>query len=311
MAKNGRLEKLRARFTEARIRPSSRRGQNFLLDGNQARFIALTAGLEPVDVVLEVGSGTGFLTKELALSGALVLGVELDRALFAMVSADMATQPNVFFINQDILAGKNVISPEVIERLREMLDEQGNRIAQGNAGPDRKTSPVLKCVSNLPYSAGTPFAMNLYSSPLPWHTGVYLLQKEVGDRLAARPGGQHYGALSVSANLASTTTIERVVPPQVFWPRPAVDSAVVKVVFRPLAERAALPWQGLRRITSACFGARRKNLRNALKGTFPKEETDSVLDRLGLDRERRGETLSPEEFSGLARVWEEMSVRTP
>ena len=214
----GIYKKLRARLNRAGIRPSTRRGQNFLLDSNMLYFIAQTGGLGPGDVVLEVGPGSGFLTRRLPLSGALVLGVELDHGLLPVAQEETAGLPNVFYMQGDILAGKNHINPAVVERLRELLALK----AKGLAATPEGSEPVLKSVSNLPYSAGTPFVMNALSSPLPWAVGVFLLQQEVAERIVAPPGGKNYGALSIAAGLGATTPTARCVGPRPFWPRPNV-----------------------------------------------------------------------------------------
>lgn len=286
---------LRARLDRAGIRPSTRRGQNFLLDSNQLLFIAETGNLGPRDVVLEVGPGSGFLTKRLGLSGALVLGVELDHGLLPVAQEETAGLPNVFYLRADILAGKNRINPEVTDKLEELLALKARTLAE--SGDDG--APVLKCVSNLPYSAGTPFVMNALTSPLPWETGVYLLQQEVGERMIAPPGGKDYGTLSITCSLAAETTIERTVSPKCFWPRPNVDSAVIRMRFKPVAERCALPWAGIRAVTNAVFGSRRKILKNALKGLFP-DGSAEILEKLGINPECRGEQMSPEDFLHIA-----------
>lgn len=292
----GMYHKLRARLERAGIRPSTRRGQNFLLDGNQLRFIAETGRLAPEDVVLEVGPGSGFLTRRLALFGCLVLGVELDYGLLPVAQEETAGLPNVFYLQADILAGKNRINPAVEERLGELMALKKDALSQDSGG-----EPVLKCVSNLPYSAGTPFVMNALSSALPWSVGVFLLQQEVAERMVAPPGGKNYGALSIAASLGSSTTVERVVGPKSFWPRPKVESAVIKMEFKPTPERLALPWRELRAVTNAVFGSRRKILKNALKGLFPDSGAGALLEELGLDPETRGERLSPEQFLQIAR----------
>lgn len=292
----GIYKKLRARLDRAGIRPSTRRGQNFLLDSNQLYFIAETGGLGPRDVVLEVGPGSGFLTRRLALSGALVLGVELDHGLLPVAQEETAGLPNVFYLRGDILSGKNNINPAVVERLRELLELKAKGLADAGEGGE----PVLKSVSNLPYSAGTPFVMNALSSPLPWAVGVFLLQQEVAERIVASPGGKNYGSLSIAAGLGASTTIERSVSPRCFWPRPNVESAVIKMVFKPAAERTALPWPRLRAVTNAVFGSRRKILKNALKGLFPDTDIGTMLGGLNIDPENRGERLTPEEFLAIA-----------
>jgi 16S rRNA (adenine1518-N6/adenine1519-N6)-dimethyltransferase len=280
-----RLETLRAAFDERGIRPRPRLGQNFLLDRNQVRFIARQGEVVPGDLVLEVGPGTGFLTRELLEAGARVLAVELDTRLADYLEEEMADAPGFELIRTDILAGKNAIAPAVLERLGAILESMG---------PEAR----LKCVSNLPYSAGTPFVANLFSSPLPWKRATVLLQLEVAERLLASPGQAAYGSLSIGASLGARGQLARRVPPQVFWPRPRVASAVVTLDFLPLAERETVPWRAIRRIASAVFGSRRKTLPNALKGVVPKEEggADALLEGTGIDPARRGETLTPQEF---------------
>lgn len=280
-----RLDVLRDRFQRMGIRPRQRLGQNFLLDRNQANLIARLGELVPDDLVLEVGPGTGFLTEVLAESGCAVLAVEVDANMLQIAREAVAEASGVAFLHADILAAKNRIAPEVIDALRTRIGESGR---------------TLKCVSNLPYSAGTPFVANLLASDLPWARGVFLLQKEVADRLVAAPGTAEYGGLSISAALGARTEIARRVPPQVFWPRPKVESAVVVMDFLPIAERMARPWRQLRRVTAAVFGGRRKRLRNALKSVFGRKEVDGVLARLGIDPTVRGETLPPESFLALA-----------
>lgn len=221
----------------------------------------------------------------------------MDHGLLPLAEEETAGLPNVFYLRADILAGKNRVNPEVLERLEELIALKERVMREGGVAG----GPVLKSVSNLPYSAGTPFVMNLLSSPLPWRTGVFLLQREVAERLIASPGGKNYGALSIAAGLGAVTTIERVVLPRSFWPRPKVESAVVKMAFGSVEEREAIPWRGLRAVTNAVFGSRRKILKNALKGLFPDDGAGVVLDELGLEAESRGECLTPAQFLLLAK----------
>ena len=295
----GTLQKLRSRLDKAGLRPSAARGQNFLLDQNQLRFIAAAAELGPADVVLEVGPGSGLLTRLAARSGALVLAVEVDRGLLALAMEETAGLPNALYMHGDILAAKHRLNPAVTARLAELL-ELKRRQSTGGAG-----EAVLKSVSNLPYAVGTPFIMNLFSSPLPWRSGVFLLQKEVAERLTAAPGSKNYGALSIGAALAATPSIERVVGPRAFWPCPNVDSAVVRIGFNSAEERLGLPWRGIRRIAMAVFGSRRKILKNALKGAFAPPGPAEIMAAAGIPGDARGETLTPEQFKLLGSLWEE------
>lgn len=280
-----RKEKLMALFEKHGLRPRTTFGQNFLLDKNQVSFIARTGEAQPGDIILEVGPGTGFLTRELAESGATILAVELDHGMAKVVRSEMENYPNFFLLEADILAGKSEINPEVIARLEKML----------------QTRPgTLKCISNLPYSAGTPFAANVFESPLPWHSGVYMLQLEVAQRLEAKPGTTHYGALSIKAALGGKVKIERKVPPQVFWPRPRVASAVVRIEFNSVEERMRVPWKQLRQICVSVSNSRRKRLCNALKGLIPKDQVVPFLEKCEADPETRGQKLEPATYLRMA-----------
>lgn len=281
-----RKEKLMALFARHGMSPRIRWGQNFLLDKNQVNFIARTGEANNNDIILEVGPGTGFLSKELAKTGATLLACELDHGMAGIVLDEMKDFPNFFLMEADILASKSEINPEVTARLKEMYEARGG---------------YLKCISNLPYSAGTPFSANIFESELPWHSGVYLLQLEVTQRMVAKPGSKEYGSLSIKTAIgAKKAKIMRKVPPTVFWPRPNVDSGVIKIEFKPLEERMSIPWQNLRRVCVSIFNSRRKSLRNALKGLIPKEDVLAFIDDLGFDPGIRGQKLTPEEFLACA-----------
>lgn len=283
-----RKEKLMALFERHNLRPQIHRGQNFLLDKNQVNFIARTGEAAAGDLILEVGPGTGFLSHELAETGATVLAVEIDRGMAMLARAAMKDYPNFFLIESDILDGKSGISPVVLARIQEMLDARPGR---------------LKCIANLPYSAGTPFAANVFESPLPWHSAAYLLQYEVGQRLVAQPGTQAYGSLSIKAALGGKVKIARKVPPTVFWPRPKVDSAVIKIVFNSAEERMKIPWRPLRLLCVAVFNSRRKSIRNALKGIVEKHEVLGFLEEAGVDPDKRGQDVPPEKFLRMAELF--------
>ena len=282
-----RKEKLMALFERHGISPRIRWGQNFLLDKNQVNFIARTGMASEEDIILEVGPGTGFLSRELARTGATILAVELDQGMAGLVRREMKDFPNFYLMEADILARKAEINPDVLQRLQEMYSARG-----GN----------LKCISNLPYSAGTPFSANIYESELPWHSAVYLLQLEVTERMVAKPGSKNYGSLSIKTALgAKKAKIERKVPPQVFWPRPKVESGVIRIEFKSVAERMDIPWIDLRRVCVSVFNSRRKSIRNALKGLIAKEDVLDFLATVDIDPGIRGQNLSPEEFLVCAR----------
>jgi len=282
---------LRGLFQRRGIAPRHRYGQNFLVDLNIHELIVKTAEVGPGDVVLEVGSGAGAMTSLMAARGAAVVAVEIDPAMAALTSEAVAGLPNIRVLNVDALAGKHTISPEVLDTVRSGLA----------AAPGRR----FKLVANLPYNVATPILSNLLVHPeLCPSLMVVTIQLELAERMRAAPKTESHGALSVLVQALADCSIVRTLPPSVFWPRPKVDSAIVKVVPDP-ARRAAiadLPW--FHDLVRQVFNHRRKNLRVVLHGLgrdrWSKPEVDTMLDGLGLTGLVRAEAMDVAEFLALA-----------
>lgn len=284
-----RLKYLKERFAAYGLRPNRKLGQNFLLDRNAVEAICRDAQIYPLDVVLEVGPGSGLLTTALARTGAAVLAVELDRGLAELVRGEVGDTPNVEVMEADILQDKTTIEPTVTARLQTLYE-----------GRERHG---LKCVSNLPYCIASPFVANLCGSDLPWDCGVFMVQREEAERFAAAPGTPQYGTLSVVVGLATRKVkILRAMPPAVFWPRPRVQSCVVLLEFLPRAARGAVPWTWVRRVNAALFHARRKKITNALRPLCggDRHAPRTLCEGLGIDPDIRGEKLSPAVIRRLA-----------
>jgi 16S rRNA (adenine1518-N6/adenine1519-N6)-dimethyltransferase len=287
------LSYLRNLFARRGIVPRHRFGQNFLIDLNIHELIARTAELEPIDVVLEVGPGAGALTALLAETASAVVAVEIDAAMAQLTREATSGRPNVRVLNVDALAGKHAIHPEVLDNVRAGLA----------VAPDRR----LKLVANLPYNVATPIVSNLLVDPdLRPALLVVTIQLELAERMRAAPHTEAYGALSVLVQALADVEVVRTLPPKVFWPRPKVDSAIVKITPRP-EKRAAIGDFGwfltvLRRV----FLHRRKNLRRVLYGLWrdrwTKPEVDALLEGLGLTGQIRAEAMNVEEFIGLAQA---------
>jgi 16S rRNA (adenine1518-N6/adenine1519-N6)-dimethyltransferase len=282
---------LRSLFAERGIAPQRRLGQNFLVDLNIHDVIVKAADVGPGDVILEVGSGTGALTSLMAARGATVVAVDVDPAMATLTAEAVAGLPNVRALHRDALAGKHVIEAEVLDAVRSGLA----------TGPDRR----FKLVANLPYNVATPLITNLLVHPeLCPALFVVTIQRELADRLIARPASAAYGAVSVLVQALAEVSIVRGLPPSVFWPRPKVDSAVVAI--RPDAGRRArigdVAWfhQSVRQV----FLHRRKYIRHVLAGLWreqwTKPEVDAWLEAQGLSGQLRAEALDVEEFIGLA-----------
>jgi len=255
-------------------------GQNFLTDRTVISRIVSRVDPSPEDFILEVGPGQGALTKELAESGATVVAVELDRRLAPFLAKEFAGNPKVSIIEADILK----------------LDLQETLAAVSG----RK----WKVAANLPYNISSQVLIKFLETPTLFTDLFLMLQKEVGDRLAANPATKEYGILTLFCRLHFDVTREFIVKPGSFHPVPKVDSAVLR--FRALpGPRVDVGDERLfRRLVKAAFGQRRKTLWNCLKSAdFVGDESAlrTALSESGIDEKRRGETLSLEEFATLSR----------
>jgi len=250
-------------------------GQNFLLDLNLTRTIARAAGANDGGIFYEVGPGPGGLTRALLEEGAAhVVAVERDaRCLPALAEIAAAFPGRLDVISGDAMAmDENVMFP------------QGARIA-----------------ANLPYNVGTALLINWLTSaswPPFWQSCTLMFQKEVAQRIVAKPGSEHYGRLSVLAGWRATAKILFDVSPQAFVPPPKITSSVVRLEPRdkPLAPCSL---SGLERITAAAFGQRRKMLRQSLKGLAPDAEARILA--AGQNPTVRPEELAIADFAALAR----------
>ena len=173
------LSFLLRRFQQAGIEPRTDLGQNFMIDMNLQRVLLETAQIGPDDVVLEVGTGTGGLTMQMAPLAAAVVSVEVDRNLHQLAGEELFHFPNVTLLHTDVLKTKSRIEPAVLEAVQRQLE----------AGPGRR----LKLVANLPYNVATPLISNLLALDRPPSTMTVTVQKEVADRIVARPGVKDYG----------------------------------------------------------------------------------------------------------------------
>lgn len=259
------------------IHMSKKLGQNFLIDEHIVKGIVQAADIQPGDTVLEVGPGIGTLTQGLAESGAQVVAVELDRHLVSVLAKTLEGYDNVRVVHGDIL--KIDISREIM-------------------------TAKYKVVANLPYYITTPIIMKFLEERLPVEVLVTMVQKEVAERMVAKPGGKDYGALSVAVQYYTVPEIVLAVPPASFIPPPAVESAVIRCKVRDNPPVAVEDEKLFFRVVKAAFAQRRKTLSNTLKTTGLGAGTvAAILTAAGIDGIRRGETLSLEEFARIANSW--------
>ena len=278
-------------------------GQNFLVEESVVNRIAKAAELTPEDTVLEIGPGIGTLTQALAMTGASVVSVELDKRLIPVLQETVGAYKNVRIVQGDIL---KVNIPEIIAEVkadRKTADAAGE-VAEAES--EIKQSDTFKVCANLPYYITTPIIMYLLEQKLPLERLVVMVQKEVAERMTAGPGGREYGAISVAMQYYTEPKIAFIVKAGSFLPAPKVDSAVLVCKRRSTPPVEVPDEKTFFKVVAAAFSVRRKMLNNSLKnmGGLNGEQVKAWLDRAGIDGRRRAETLSLEEFAMLARTWD-------
>jgi 16S rRNA (adenine1518-N6/adenine1519-N6)-dimethyltransferase len=271
-------------------------GQHFLAPA-WARKVVTAVAPEPGDVFLEIGPGTGALTLPLAESGAPILAIDIDRDLVKNLAARVP--PNVTLIAADVL------QTNVMALLRGMTPQRPP-VSSGEPEPARR----YRVVGNLPYNVATPILfrlIELHRHDAGLADATIMVQREVADRMLARPGRKQYGPLSIFCQVHGRLTRQLDLPPGAFVPAPKVRSTVIRMTFAPPAVRI-VDDELFVRLVRTMFGKRRKTLKNALKGLAP--SAADVLERAGIDSRRRPETLQLPE---LARLVEQIAAagRTP
>lgn len=259
-------------------------GQNFLLEPKFVAKIIDAADLDKNQTVLEIGPGLGALTRQLAERAKQVVAVEIDGELVTLL--------------QDILAPYDNVTVHHGDAMKVDLEQ----LVQSATGEPKEPVP-FSVVANLPYYITTPIVMRLLEQNWHWQNMVLMVQKEVAERMVAVPGGKDYGALSLGVQYRARASIVTVVPPTVFYPRPQVDSAVVLLENRTEPPVQVDNERILFAVIKAAFAQRRKTLLNALGNSGiagDKEQVQQVLADCGILPQRRGETLSLEEFADIA-----------
>lgn len=258
-------------------------GQNFLIDPNILRNIVSHAHLTENSGAIEVGPGIGALTEHLARGAKKVVSFEIDQRLLPVLEDTLSPYDNVTIVHSDIL--KADVEAVIAEQMPGIDD--------------------IMVVANLPYYVTTPILMKLLNDRLPIRGFVVMMQKEVADRITAKPGTKEYGSLSIAIQYYCSAEVAMIVPKTVFMPQPNVDSAVIRLIKHDTPPVDVIDEDFLFVVTRASFVQRRKTILNNLQAGLPngKAKKDAILAALetaGVDPKRRGETLSIVEFGHLA-----------
>lgn len=253
-------------------------GQNFITDGNLLDAIVADSGIEEGDIVVEIGTGAGTLTRSIAKIAKKVYSFEVDKNLQPVLALSLQGVDNVEVIFRDIL---------------KMKDDEVKEIVGGR----------FKVVANLPYYITTPLAMRFIESTLDVESLTIMVQKEVADRFVAKPNTADYSAITLAIEMAGEAKITRNVSRNMFYPSPNVDSAVVRIdINRNKLDGENAPL--LRKLVRSSFAMRRKTLANNLSVAFGinKQDATALIEKAGFVPMVRGEALSLEDYKTLARV---------
>jgi len=277
-------EEVRAMLRDTEFRPRKSRGQNFLIHEHVVEAILRLLDLQPSDGVVEIGPGLGFLTRRLIEPARGVWAVEIDELLAQRLTASaLGASEKFHLIYGDVL---NLVLPELLPRGK------------------------LKLVGNLPYNISTEVLFRIFDWRDRFSLLVLMVQKEVAERIASGPGSKSYGTLSVWCQVHGRIVEKVNVSPAAFYPRPKVQSTILKIELLPQARARDADLPALRGLVRAAFGQRRKTLSNAVGAWLPRERAavDQLLAANDVDPQRRGETLSVDEFIKLAQAVRESGL---
>lgn len=259
-------------------------GQNFLIDVNVLENISKKAGVTKETGVIEIGPGMGALTEQLAIDAKNVLAFEIDQRLEPILAETLEDYDNVKVVFEDILSAD--IEPIINDYF-------------GKKQP-------LKLVANLPYYVTTPIIMKVLMNHLPLESMTVMIQKEVAERMSAKPNTKSYGSLSLAVQYYTEASVLFIVPKTVFMPQPNVDSAILHLTFRESPPVDVIDETYFFDLIQATFQQRRKTLRNNLtrhfKGSLTKDVIESLAESIHLDLTRRAESLTMKEFADLANI---------
>ena len=267
-------KELLAELSKLDLRPGRGLGQNFLLDNNLLDFIVRTSGAKKGDNILEVGPGFGALTEKLLATNANVTAIEFDHRL------------------AEYLRGK-------FPQLR-IIEKDACKVDYDALFP---VGTPFSSVANLPYAVSSVFIAKLLAQANLPESMFFMLQKEMGERLAAKPGCKAYGALSVQCQVLYDVEIVRIVPPEVFYPAPEVDSAIVAFKRHNKFDLSVEARRTLTSFVKLVFTQRRKQMGKVLsRGGYKPESVEKAFAACGIIMEIRPDRVDPATFCALAKL---------
>ena len=274
------MSKTKERIRESSLRYRQSLGQNFIYDEDLLAALAEDAGVGPEEDVLEIGPGTGTLTKHLCARAHHVLSLELDERLVPLLGAFMAEARNFTLVQGDVMTA------DLAELTREL----------------RKPFAVA---ANIPYYITTPLITRLLTSGLPISRLALMVQKEVAEKILSSPGKEGWGPLAVRCQYQCEPQLARIVPAACFTPAPKVDSAFLLLPLRKEPAVRVRDEKSFFRMVTAAFALRRKTMANGMAASLhmSREEALELIRQAGLDEKIRGERLSLEELAALSDAW--------
>ncbi len=280
------LKKLREYLEKYKISPRKKLGQNFLIDNNIKNIIVNTLNLEKEEALFEIGTGLGGLTLSLIPLVRHIFSIERDTRLKPILDDIFSPYNNVVTVIY-----QNILTFDLAQFLNQKRDDG---------------SPIEKLVGNLPYSISFPLLKKIIEIRSLLKIAVIVVQKEVSDRILAKPGSKEYGLLSVLFNYYTETEKIRLIKPDVFFPKPKIESMLIRIHFLEEPRIRVIDEKLFFDIVHAIFQYRRKNLINALKSYFGTRLQENLLENIfedsGINPNRRGETLPLEDLSRLTKA---------
>lgn len=265
-------------------------GQNFLADRAAAQRIVDALGDVSRQTVLEIGPGRGVLTDMLARRAKRLIAVELDRVLAAQLRMKFSLRPSVEIIEADVLSVD--------------LDSLFGPRPGGLTGLASREPEKVRVIGNLPYYITSDILLRLFNYHRYFETAVIMVQKEVADRLSAKPGRRDYGLLSATAQLYSRVEKLFTLPPGAFAPPPKVYSSVLRLTMEPKWEKLHVVPEQFVEFLKLSFGQKRKTLINNLKQKYPAENVKAALQKVKLRTDVRAEALPLEKAAAVFRMLE-------